>query len=224
MQTQTSKPQNFGKTSASSVELLGRAIKNWPALPAFSLVELLVVVAIIGFMLSVLIPGLGRARGLTKLIVCRTHLRNVCVSALLYADDNNAALPVDVTLGLENPHTALFAALDGYLQGPENYYCPSETRAELMYSGENFKAGVMGYFYYSCERAPISRDLSTFLRLDVTWPRRLRATMHPQTWVISDSWFSGQPTAHHWFHKGVNYAKLDTSLQMLYTSPRQEFR
>ncbi len=195
----------------------------------FTLVEVLVTIATIGLLLSILVPALGRTRNQAKLIICKAHLRNVCISVLLYANDNDSALPVDTMVGpdyedVNNPHTVLFAALDGYLGSGENYYCPSETDPELKYSQENFGAGVMGYFYYSCERATGNRDISRFLRRDVKWPRRLRDTMHPETWVISDSWFRGRPTPHHWFHKGVNYATIDSSIQMLYTSPRQKFR
>jgi prepilin-type N-terminal cleavage/methylation domain-containing protein len=195
----------------------------------FTLVELLVVVAVIGLTLSILVPSLGRTRDQAKLIICRTHLRNVCVAALLYGDDNNGALPVDTMIGpgyedVTNVHTALFAALDGYLEGLENYYCPSETRPELRYSQLNFDAGVMGYFYFSCDRASGNRDISVFLRWDVGWPRHVRTSMHPRTWVISDSWFRGRPTSHRWFHRGVNYATLDTSVQMLHTAPREKFK
>jgi len=202
---------------------------SWSRSLGFTLVELLVVAAVIGLMLSILVPSLGRTRDQAKLIVCRNHLRNVCIAALLYAGDNNAALPADTMLGpdydgVKNPHSVLFSALAGYLKGAENYYCPSETDPELRYSQQNFDAGVMGYFYFSCDRATGNRDVSAFLRWDIEWPRHLRTTMHPGTWVISDSWLRGRPTSHRWFHKGVNYATLDTSVQMLQTSPRERFR
>lgn len=202
---------------------------SWARFFGLTLVELLVVVAVVGLMLSILVPSLGRTRDQAKLIICRTHLRNVCMAALLYADDNNGALPVDTMIGpdyehVTNPHTALFTALDGYLGGPDNYYCPSERRPDMRYSRQNYDAGVMGYFYLSCNRASDNRDISVFLRWDVGWPRHLRTHMHPQTWVISDSWFRGRPTSHRWFHRGVNYATLDTSVQMLHTAPREKFK
>jgi len=147
----------------------------------------------------------------------------------MYAADHQGALPVDTMLGpgyddVNNPHTSLFAALADYVEGDENYYCPAETVRQLMYSRENFESGTMGYYYYCCLQPTGNRDISTFVRWDVEWPRRLRDTMHPRTWVISDSWFRGRPTAHPQFRKGVNYATLDASVQILYDSPRWQFR
>ena len=197
--------------------------------PALTLVELLVVMAIISALTSILVPALGRARDEAKLIICRSRLRNVCVSALLYAGDHRGALPIDTMLGpdyedVSNPHGPLFAALEGYLESPENYYCPSETDPALKYTQENFAAGVMGYYYFSCDRASGNRDISTFLRWDVQWPRHLRDTWHPKTWVVSDSWFRDRPTPHRWFQKGVNYATIESSVEMVSSSPRQSFR
>lgn len=196
---------------------------------AFTLVELLVTIATIALLLSMLMPSLHRARQNGTVVACRSRLRNVCIGALMYAADHQGALPVDSMLGppyadVSNPHTPLFDALAGYVQDDENYYCPAETDPKLMYSKENFQTGAMGYYYYSCLRPTGNRDISTFLRWDVDWPRRLRDTMHPRTWVISDSWFRARPTAHPQFRKGVNYATLDASVQMLYDSPRRQFR
>ena len=206
---------------------------------AFTLVELLVTIAVIGLLLSILMPALGRARDEAKLTVCKARLRTVCSAALMYADENNSNLPLDDTLGpsffdknnnkISNPHTALIESLSNYVQSGESYYCPSEKHKQYSYSPENLTAGEIGYFYFSCKNNPFKNsDISTFLRWPqmgvISYPRHLRSDMHPQTWVISDLWFSGQPTAHQWCKKGVNYALLDSSVQMLYKQPRQQFR
>jgi len=195
----------------------------------FTLVEILVTVSIIGLVLSILVPALGRIREQSKRVMCRNHLRNVCIGALTYANDNDSYLPLDDMLGpsyrdVEVCHKALFTALENYVADAQNYYCPSETDPELQYSQENFDSGVMGYYYYSCSRATGNRDVSTFLRWDIQWPRHIQTTMHPRTWVISDSWFRGRRTSHRWFHKAVNYSTLDSSVQMVTSGPRQEFR
>jgi len=198
---------------------------------AFTIVELLVVIAVLGILLSILLPALGRARDQANLTMCKSRLRNVALACNLYADDHNSSLPVVARLGpgyqnVPNPHTWLINALTlgHYLSDPENFYCPSEDRPELTYSRKNLDAGVIGYFYYSCEKSTENRDISAFLRWDVKWPRRLRSDMHPDTWVISDSWFRGRPTPHFWYKKGVNYATLDNNVRMVYRSPRKDFR
>jgi len=106
----------------------------------------------------------------------------------------------------------------------EDFYCPSEHRPELSLSAQNIEEGNISYFYYSFEERPANRLLSNFLLKSVAWPRRLKTTMAPDTWVLSDSWFSNMPTAHRWWPKGVNYVVLDGSVSMVTQGPRSYFR
>jgi prepilin-type N-terminal cleavage/methylation domain-containing protein len=206
---------------------------------AFTIVELLVVMAVISLLMSILIPALGRARDHAKLALCKTHLRCIGSGALMYADENQGLLPLDDMLGpgytgsqgvwVENPHEKLTQALDKYVQDPKAFYCPSETNPTYSYSRGNFEKGTIGYFYFSVKNNPIDNgELSRFLRWEqegvIQYPRQLTNLMDTTTWVISDMWFSGQPTPHRWFKKGVNYATLDGSVHMVYRSPRKEFR
>ncbi len=57
--------------------------------PAFTLVELLVVVAIIALLVSILMPALGQAREVTKTVVCSSQLRQFGLAWALYGEDNN---------------------------------------------------------------------------------------------------------------------------------------
>lgn len=54
----------------------------------FTLVELLVVVAIIALLISILLPSLSRARELAKRTVCASNLRTVGQGQAIYANDN----------------------------------------------------------------------------------------------------------------------------------------
>jgi prepilin-type N-terminal cleavage/methylation domain-containing protein len=190
----------------------------------FSLVELLIVVAVIGLLVALLGPALGRSRDQTKLVLCQGHLRNIGSGTLLYAQANNTFLPVDEKL--DNPHTGLINALStkNYVTGPQNYFCPSMTDPNLCFSDANFTAGNISYFYFSCNLATNNRDVSTFLRWTIKWPRLLHDYMDSDTWVASDIWFSGVPTSHSYYKKLVNYATLDGSVQMVYDSPSQKFK
>jgi len=190
----------------------------------FTLIELLVTMAVISVLISILLPVIGRARDQAKLALCKGRLRNVFLGVLMYANDNRSYPPF--VEKLDNPHTRLILALGKrhYVDQPETFYCPSDTRPDLCFSPENLAAGNISYFYYSCEKATTNRCISTFLRWEVKWPRRLQIDMDPQTWVISDSWFSGEPTPHSFYKKGVNYVTLDGGVKMLYKSPRKQFR
>ncbi len=212
----------------------------------FSLVELLVVIAVIGLLLSILVPAVGRARGQAGVIACKARLRQLGLGALMYAEDNNAHLAVDpAMLGpshengltgawIDNPHLELMQVLMSYVETPELYYCQTWTNERYRFSPENVDKGEMGYFYFSVEQPPLANGgLSTFLYSPragdpMVYPRRLESTMPAATWIAGDLWFSGKGdrvnVAHRWYGKGVNYVMLDGSVGMVRSGPRQSFR
>jgi prepilin-type N-terminal cleavage/methylation domain-containing protein len=187
-----------------------------------TLVELIVVMAILGVLIALAVPVIGRVLDEANAIQCRANLRSLGQCVLVYAKDHDGALPVSDVV--DGPHPALVAALRPYVQDPRVYYCPSETAPERVFSQENAQAGRIGQFYYSCERATRNGAVSTFLRWNVKWPRRLRNDTASPTWVASDAWFSGEPTAHRYYQKGVNYLTLGGEVQMVTESPRAAFK
>jgi prepilin-type N-terminal cleavage/methylation domain-containing protein len=60
---------------------------------AFTLVELLVVISIIGLLIALLLPSLRKARSQSKRTVCAANLRQIGVSLQAYLLDNNDRLP-----------------------------------------------------------------------------------------------------------------------------------
>ncbi len=63
-----------------------------PYRAAFTLIELLIVVAIMGLLVSILIPALSSARRTAKATICLTRLRTAGQGLVLYANDNRDAL------------------------------------------------------------------------------------------------------------------------------------
>ncbi|HEY1921194.1 MAG TPA: hypothetical protein VGG44_00395 [Tepidisphaeraceae bacterium] len=163
-------------------------------------------------------------RQLSGLTVCRDNLRKIGSSLALYARVSGGELPVSPTM--ENPHIELISGLaaEKFTGDPTSYYCPSEHRPNLSYSEQNFRAGIIGYYYYCALNRSADPVLSKFLRDGALWPRRIKIGMSPKTWVMSDMWVSSLPTAHAGYKKGVNYLMLDGSVGFVTESPRRQFR
>ena len=62
--------------------------------PAFTLVELLVVIGIIALLIGILLPSLNRARAAAKQTVCASNMRQLGVGLTFFANDNNGELPL----------------------------------------------------------------------------------------------------------------------------------
>jgi prepilin-type N-terminal cleavage/methylation domain-containing protein/prepilin-type processing-associated H-X9-DG protein len=62
---------------------------------AFSLVELLVVIAVIGILASLLVPALGFVKNKARRAVCLNNLRQINLGIGMYCDDFNGNTPVD---------------------------------------------------------------------------------------------------------------------------------
>ena len=71
-----------------------------PARPhrsAFTLIELMVVTAIIAILASLLLSSMAGAKERAKRTACRSNLRQVVMATLMYAEDHNDWLPSGVT-------------------------------------------------------------------------------------------------------------------------------
>ncbi len=60
---------------------------------AFTLIELMVVVAVIGLLVAILLPALSKARAQGRLAVCATNLRQIGVAMRVYINGHRDRLP-----------------------------------------------------------------------------------------------------------------------------------
>ena len=132
--------------------------------PGFSMVELIVVIAVVALLLSLLMPGLSRARATALKLMCAANERELGVGFMLYSEDNAATLPEShfqtqhqfadmsaittgaVTHGGDRNQTAGFDGIGllwkwRYIDSPNCLHCPAnshrhtcEANAEV-YSG-----------------------------------------------------------------------------------------
>src|SRR5690606_14281739 len=64
---------------------------------AFTLVELLVVLGVVGLLLGLLLPLLAQARSAARATTCASNLRELGRANRFYADDNRGFVPRDHT-------------------------------------------------------------------------------------------------------------------------------
>lgn len=61
---------------------------------AFTLIELLMVIAIVALLLAILLPALQKVRKQTREVICRSNLKQWGNILALYTDDNEGRLPI----------------------------------------------------------------------------------------------------------------------------------
>ena len=130
-----------------------------PRSDAFTLIELLVVVAIIAILASLLLPALSKSKELATGAACINGQKQLAFAFMMYADDNNEKLPVDIVNGnwvllgggywpaptysvpttLTGKEREKFYILEAIKLGPlykyspnaQAYHCPGDQREKL---------------------------------------------------------------------------------------------
>ena len=64
----------------------------------FSLIELIVIIAIIGILMTILFPSLSLAREKAKAAVCMSNLKNIYTGVFQYSKDHRGTLPYSMRI------------------------------------------------------------------------------------------------------------------------------
>lgn len=94
--------------------------------PAFTLVELLVVIAVIAILASLLLPVFGRAKETGRATACSSNLRQLAIASATYSLDNKGRLPYFLDWLSTNPGQLTSGLLFPYLQNKPVYLCPTD--------------------------------------------------------------------------------------------------
>lgn len=128
----------FPQRTSANNPVLGRRAR--PARPGhnsrrqtgFTLLEILVVVAIIALLVAILLPSLVRAREQTRRTVCQSNLRQLQQGVVFYLSDHKGIFPphrTEVEPGTRGRDDlgewAWFRQLERYTKSPEVPHCPT---------------------------------------------------------------------------------------------------
>ncbi|MDX1951381.1 MAG: type II secretion system protein [Verrucomicrobiota bacterium] len=89
----------------------------------FTLVELLVVIAVIAILTGVLLPAISKAKSRTLSTVCLNQLRQIGLASQMYANDHDELLPQS-----QHVRSSWIGTLKPYLGGTNVYRCPVDKR------------------------------------------------------------------------------------------------
>ena len=123
----------------------------------FTIVELLVVIAIIAAITAILLPGMGKARGLAYRLRCASNLRQIDLALRAYMDRNNDTYPCS-----SDPCYILWPGrkwrpfiapyLGGSIDGNNPYvlWCQQDRYSKLNYDSTSYAYSMS--FYHSSEQ------------------------------------------------------------------------
>jgi prepilin-type N-terminal cleavage/methylation domain-containing protein/prepilin-type processing-associated H-X9-DG protein len=118
---------------------------------AFTLVELLVVISVIGLLMGILIPALGKARATANRTYCMASLRQIGVAFRSYLDDNRDIFPLCcaypwLITDANNPEYAppITNVLGPLLKQPKVFICKADTKPTPPYHS---RTGNTSYWY-----------------------------------------------------------------------------
>lgn len=140
---------------------------------AFSLIELLVVVAIISILAALVLPALSRAKARSLRISCVCNLKQVSVAFRTWALDHNDQYPMQVSMTNGGTAELLgnqtifadFSVMSNELSTPKILFCPSDNDSSRTMATDF--AGMPGS---SGKQVPFVSDtnLSYFVGIDAT--------------------------------------------------------
>jgi len=131
---------------------------------AFSLIDVIVSLAVVAVLMAILVPSMARVRETTRQVVCSSNVRQVGLGLAMFSGDRKGQLPQSVhsVKGIADPtsapHMMMQARLGGtnlwdgvgtlffhdYITAPGVFYCPSHRGSHPLSATVDLWAGTPG--------------------------------------------------------------------------------
>jgi type II secretory pathway pseudopilin PulG len=135
---------------------------------AFTLVELLLMIGIIGLLAGMLLPSLVRAKSSAHRANCTNNLKQTVLSFAMWAQDNSGKYPWMLTASqggtqdVSNQASDQFLIMSNELRFPRILICPSDTAVTARYAWTDYATNgntSLSYFAGLCAREQFPRAM-----------------------------------------------------------------
>src|SRR5438270_6517750 len=112
---------------------------------AFTLIELMVVLAIIGVLTGLLLPVLNRTRETGRSAACLSNLHQIGIGLQIYVQENQNNLPVlydKTTNGMPPIGKTMDVVLAPFIGSSNVFRCPSDNRNLYQLTGTSYSWNV----------------------------------------------------------------------------------
>ncbi|EDM28863.1 hypothetical protein LNTAR_13642 [Lentisphaera araneosa HTCC2155] len=153
----------------------------------FSLVELLVVVAIFGILSSLLLPSLANARKTAQASLCKNKLKQIASASFIYSDDNDNYAPLNDASN--NGYWSARLSQQGYLpeitastsnENSSPYKCPNGSALVTYYTNNYSQNYRLGH---------IDENGTTYTPYPITSTHGNKTVSYMDSWYVKNTLF-----------------------------------